>query len=273
MIDKGRLADLVADFALPVPSTVIALMLGVPEADYDFFQTQSQATLDLSIPIEESQAAHATLSAYLSDLADRREREPGEDVISQLLADRVATGELKRKHLVDIAQSLLVAGHETTSTMIGLGTLTLLRHPDQLAVVRDSDDPQVVARAVEELLRYLTIAENAVTRVARKDITIGGQLVRAGEGLVFSIPAGNRDTALDSDINGFDIDRTARGHLAFGHGVHQCLGQNLAWVELQIALPTLLRRLPGLRLAVPFEEVSFRKANVVYGLERLPVTW
>jgi cytochrome P450 len=157
--------------------------------------------------------------------------------------------------------------------MIALGTLALLQHPEEAARIRDTDDPVLVASAVEELLRHLTIVHSLVARVAAEDVTIGGQLVRAGEGLLMNLPAGNRDAAFLADADAFDIDRNVRGHLAFGYGVHQCLGQTLARAELQIALPALLRRLPGLRLAVPLEELRFRHDMSIYGVHELPVAW
>jgi len=253
---------------------VIAHMLGVPYSDHEYFQSASSNFMDLTLPADQARASRAEFTKYLLDQVHRKEREPGEDLLTRLLTERVATGELTAEQVARTALLLLIAGHETTANMIALGALTLLQHHDQLARLRDADDPALAARAVEELLRYLTIAENPIVRVAREDITIGDQLVRAGEGLVISLPAGNRHAGLpDGDHDAFDIDHNARAHLAFGYGVHQCLGQNLARVELQIALPALLRRLPGLRLAVPFEEVSFRQQMAIYGLTRLPVAW
>ena len=273
MTGKGQPADLVSEFALPVPSQIIAVLLGVPYEDHDFFQANSKMLLDLSATVEEVQGAKKALATYLLDLIGRKEREPDDDLLSQLATERISSGELTRKQVVYMALALLVAGHETTANMISLGTLTLLQHPDQLARVRDTDDPRTIADAVEEILRYQTIAENAVIRVAREDITIGGQLVRAGEGLIFCLPVANRDGGFLDDPDSFSIDHQARGHVAFGYGTHQCLGQNLARVELQIALPTLLRRLPGLRLAVPFEEIEFHRKKVTFGITRLPVAW
>lgn len=273
MIAKGAPADLVKDYALPIPSTVIGLILGVPDTDHEFFQTKSQQMLDLNVPPEESAAAHSELTAYVEELMDRKEREPQDDLISRLMTQRVATGEISRSRIPAMLLVLLVAGHDTTAGMIALSTITLLQHPDQLARLRDTDDPALIARAVEELLRYITIAENVVVRVATQDITIGGRPVRAGEGLIINPLAGNRDSSFAADPDTFDIDRNARGHLAFGYGVHQCVGQNLSRVELSIALPTLLRRLPGLRLAAPVEEIPFRAKANIYGVERLPVEW
>ena len=168
---------------------------------------------------------------------------------------------------------LLQAGHETTAGMISLGTVALLQHPDHLERVRQTDDQALIANIVEELMRYLTIVHSQVDRVALEDLTINGQLIRAGDHVLMNLPAGNWDAAFVDNPDIFDIDRNPRGHLGFGFGVHQCIGQNLARVELQIALSTLVRRLPGLRLAVPQEELSFAGEQEIYTIHELPVTW
>jgi cytochrome P450 len=168
---------------------------------------------------------------------------------------------------------LLQAGHETTANMIALGTVALLQHPDQLARLRDSDDPTLLANIVEELMRYLTIVHSQVERVAIEDLTVNSQLIRAGDFVLLNLPAGNWDAAFVDDPDTFDVDRNARGHLGFGCGVHQCIGQNLARVEMQVAFSTLARRLPSLRLAVPLEELSFAYEKEIYGIHELPVTW
>jgi cytochrome P450 len=166
---------------------------------------------------------------------------------------------------------LLVAGHVTTSNMISLSVLALLEHPRQLA--RMLTEPARIPAAVEELLRYLTIVVAATARIAVDDIEIGGVRIRAGEGVVALIQAANRDPAAFDDPGALDIDRGARHHLAFGHGRHQCLGQNLARLELQVVLERLFRRLPGLRVAVPVAQLPLKVDANVYGLYRLPVTW
>jgi cytochrome P450 len=273
MISTGQPADLVREYALPIPSMVISLLLGVPYADHDFFQQHSAVLLDRSASAEEKAAAAMAIFGFLADLVARKEREPADDIISRQFHERVAAGEISRETVVVNAMGLLVAGHETTANMIALGTLTLLRNPGQLARIRDAEDPGVLANAVEELLRYLTIAQDVVMRVATEDVTIGGQLVRAGEGLMMNLPAGNRDASFFDQPDTFDVDGNSRGHLAFGYGVHQCIGQSLARAELQIALSTLLRRLPGLKLAVPLEQVNFRHDMTTYGVHELPVTW
>ncbi|MGW2056839.1 cytochrome P450 [Streptomyces sp. NPDC001840] len=274
MVRKGPPADLLTDFALPVPSRVIAVLLGVPYDDHAFFQDCSNKLLDMSLPAEEARTTAEAFGAYLYSLVNSKTTDPGEDLLSRLLAERVDTGELTRQQLVSMALLMLIAGHETTANTIALGTLALLRHPEQLALLRDAEDPAVIARAVEELLRYLSVVENVVVRVAAEDLTIAGEHIRAGDGIIVSLPTGNRDTAFLPDRpDVLDLTHNARAHLAFGFGVHQCLGQNLARMELQVAIPALLRRLPTLDLAVPFEEVHFRQQMSVYGVIRLPVTW
>ncbi|WP_435110923.1 cytochrome P450 [Nocardiopsis synnemataformans] len=274
MIAKGQSADLVHEFALPVPSLVISVMLGVPYSDHAFFQEHSDTVNNASASEREKAAAKGALFGYLLELVGRKEKEPGDDIISRLLHEEVATGELTREAVAMNGIILLIAGHETTANMIALSTLALLQNPDQAARLRETDDPKVIANTVEELLRYLTIAQDMVVRMATEDITIGGQLVRAGEGLIVGLPSGNRDATVFERAEDFDIDRrNARMHVGFGYGIHQCLGQALARLELQIALPTLLRRLPDLRLAVPLEDVKFRHGMSTYGVHELPVAW
>ena len=273
MISTGSPADLVKAYALPIPSLVISLLLGVPYSDHQFFQDTTAISMSLNSTPQERRAASGAMFGYLLDLVKRKESEPGEDLISRLIREHVATGELTREATAMNGVILLNAGHETTANMIGLGTLALLEHPAEAARLRDTDDPALIANAIEELLRYLTIVHSLVARVAKEDVEIGGQLVKAGDGLVMNLPAGNRDSAFLSDPDTFDIDRNSRGHVAFGYGVHQCIGQVLARAELQIALPTLLRRLPDLHLAVPLEEIKFRSDMSIYGVHELPVAW
>ncbi|BBX90050.1 cytochrome P450 [Mycolicibacterium boenickei] len=273
MIASGPPADLVSKFALPVPSMVICLLLGVPYEDHEFFQKQSAAGLDSNASEEECLQAQVSLFSYMFDLVARKEREPGDDVMSRLIADHVAAGELNRETAAMNGQMLLAAGHETTASMIALGALALLQDPDAAARLRETDDPAVVAGIVEELMRYLSIVHSLVDRVALEDVVIGGQLVRAGETVLMNLPAGNFDPGFTDQRDAFDVNRNSRGHLGFGYGVHQCLGQNLARAELQIALTALVRRLPGLRLAVEPDELRFLNDKEIYGVAELPVTW
>jgi cytochrome P450 len=269
----GSPADLIATFALPVPSLVICHLLGVPYADHDFFQERSQTLLDRSSPVDRVRAAAASLRTYLADLieAKRAGVERGDDLLSRLIAERVDTGELEAPDLVGIALLLLIAGHETTANMIGLSTLLLLQHPDHLAALRD--DADLADGMVEELLRYLTIVRTGLPRLALRDVEIGDQLIRAGEGAIALLSLANRDEDVFPGAPEFDPYREAHQHVAFGFGVHQCIGQPLARAELRVALVRLVQRFPSLRLAVDPAAVPKRENSIVYGLAELPVAW
>ncbi|MEU5300693.1 cytochrome P450 [Streptomyces noursei] len=260
-------ADLVTDFALPLPSLVICLLLGVPYEDHEFFQERSRILLSLRSTPEEVRASQDELVEYLTRLAQAKREKPDDGIVSRL----VARGELADGDIATMGRLLLVAGHETTANMTALSTLALLRNPDQLARLRA--EPALVKGAVEELLRYLTIVHNGVPRIATEDVVVGGRTIRAGEGVLCMINSANRDAGVFPDADALDVARDARRHVAFGFGVHQCLGQPLARVELQIAVETLLRRLPDLRLAVPYEEIPFRDDMAIYGVHSLPIAW
>ncbi|MFJ6671406.1 cytochrome P450 [Actinosynnema sp. NPDC091369] len=264
--------DLVEAFALPVPSLVICDLLDVPYADHDFFQHNSRTLINRGSTPEQCAAASGELAAYLGRLVEAKLERPGDDLLSRL-GERIAAGELTVREATEMAVLLLIAGHETTANMIALSTVALLRHPDQLALLRDRDDPAVAANAVEELLRYLTITHSGRRRVALEDIEVAGQVVRAGEGLVLPNDVANRDPEAFPDPDRLDLTRRARHHVAFGFGVHQCLGQPLARLELEVVYRTLYRRLPTLRLAVDFDELPFKHDGFVYGVYELPVAW
>ncbi|MBB4684191.1 cytochrome P450 [Amycolatopsis jiangsuensis] len=265
--------DLVRAFALPVPSLVICELLGVPYSDHDFFQENSQALVRRSTDPEERHAAHRALIGYLDELMGTKLAHRDDALLSGL-ADRVEAGELTRAEAAQMGVLLLIAGHETTANMIALGTLALLRDPEQLAQLRDSgDDPAAVASAVEELLRYLTITHSGRRRVALEDIEIAGRTIRAGEGLIMANDVANRDASVFPDPDRLDLARNSRRHVAFGFGVHQCLGQPLARLELQVVYSTLYRRIPTLALAADVEDIPFKHDGSVYGVYELPVTW
>lgn len=270
MVEQGPPAELVNAFALPVPSMVICALLGVPYTDHDFFEAQSRKLLRGPAG-SDVEAARDALSEYFRVLIERKRRDPGEGLLDELIAKQLETGAVDLEELVRLAQILLVAGHETTANMISLGTLTLLQHPDQLALMREGG-PEGMASVVEELLRFLSIADG-LSRVAVEDIEVGGVTFRAGDGVLLSTAVVNRDEAAFPSPDELDVGRGARNHVAFGFGIHQCLGQNLARAELEIALPALFDRLPGLRLAVPAEEIPFKPGDTVQGLIELPVTW
>jgi pentalenic acid synthase len=269
MTAQGPPADLVTAFALPVPSMVICALLGVPYADHEFFQEQSRRLLR-GPAATDVQQARARLEEYLGRLVDGKRENPGTGLLDELIRGPLAEGRTDRAELVALALILLVAGHETTANMISLGTYTLLRHPDRLAELRA--DPGLLPDAVEELMRTLSIADGLL-RLATEDIEIDGETIRAGEGVVFSTSVINRDAAVYPDPDALDFRRPARHHVAFGFGIHQCLGQNLARAEMEIALGSLLARLPGLRLAVPAEEIPFKPGDTIQGMLELPVAW
>ncbi|MBM7440601.1 cytochrome P450 [Streptomyces sp. HB132] len=265
-------ADLVPAFALPVPSLVICELLGVPYADHDFFQENSKILISRSAAPEVRAGAHGNLIGYLDELMGHKMARPAGDLLSGL-GTRVEAGELSRREAAETGVLLLLAGHETTANMIALGTLALLEHPDQLALLRGTEDPKAVSGAVEELLRYLNITHSGRRRVALEDIEIAGEVIRAGEGIIVPNDIGNRDPAVFADPDRLDLRRDARRHVAFGFGVHQCLGQPLARMELQVVYSTLYRRIPTLRLDAALEELSFKHDGAVYGVHGLPVAW
>ena len=272
MLAGPKPVDLVEAFALPVPSLVICQLLGVPYADHDFFQENSRILIRRDALPEQRAAATERLNDYLDALVGEKLADPADDLLSALTA-RVTAGELTRQDVVRMAVLLLIAGHETTANMIALGTLALLEHPDQLALLRETDDPRLIAGAVEELLRYLHITHSGRRRVAAEDMEIAGRQVRAGDGLIMANDIGNRDADAFPDPDRLDLTRDARHHVAFGFGVHQCLGQPLARMELQVVYGTLYRRIPTLRLATGIEHIPFKHDGFVYGVYELPVTW
>jgi cytochrome P450 len=265
----GPPADLVADFALPIPSLVICELLGVPTGDQDEFQERTRKQMESGISQADQIALADESLAYMRDLVDGKRRDPGDDILGMLIREHADT--ISRDELVGIAGLLLLAGHETTSNMLGLGTLALLRHPEQLAVVRD--DPAAVPAAVEELLRWLSVVNGGGPRMATRDVEIGGRQIKRGDLVAFNLPVANRDPSLVENPDRLDVTRKASTHVAFGHGVHHCLGAPLARLEMRIAFPALLRRFPGLSLACDFTEVPFAVTKTIYGLEALPVTW
>ena len=256
-------------FALPVPLLVICELLGVPYSDRADFRHLSLRPLDLTLPRSERTAAFRELRGYMTSLATRVRADPGDGLLGAIVRDH--GDEVTLDELSGIGHLLLFAGHETTATMLALGTLALLRHPDQLRIVRDR--PDRVEGAVEELLRWHTILNIVTPRVATEPVTLVGHRVAAGDMVLVALPAANRDPALLRDPETLDVNRGATGHIAFGHGAHHCVGAPLARAELRIALPALLRRFPALRLADPGAAVEFRPPGIVHGVARLPVAW
>jgi pentalenic acid synthase len=271
MVAQGPPAELVSAFALPVPSMVICALLGVPYADHDFFEGQSRRLLR-GPTAADIMDAREQLDAYFDELIDRKQKqsEPGEGVLDELVHRQPADGTPDREELLALATILLVAGHETTANMISLGTYTLLQHPDRLAELRG--DPGLLPAAVEELMRMLSIVDGLL-RMATEDIEVAGTTIRAGDGVLFATSVINRDQDVYPDPDTLDWHRPSRHHVAFGFGIHQCLGQNLARAEMEIALRALFGRLPTLRLAAPAKEIPFKPGDTFQGMLELPVTW
>ncbi|WP_210585224.1 cytochrome P450 [Streptomyces sp. GESEQ-35] len=272
MLTGPKPVDLVEALALPLPSLVICELLGVPYDDHDFFQRNSKVSLRRDVSAGEVRDSFGALFQYLDQQLDAKLADPADDMLSELAA-RMRDGDLSRLEATMLGLLLLGAGHETSANMIALGVLAFLEHPDQLAVVRDTDDPKVLASAAEEMLRYLTVVHNGQRRLALEDLEIDGRLVRAGEGIIIPGATGNWESGVFPDPERLDVHRDARHHMAFGFGIHQCLGQQLARLELQIVYSTLFRRIPTLRAATEPDKIPFKDDGIVYGVYELPVTW
>jgi len=268
MASRPAPVDLVEAFALPLPSLVICELLGVPRSDRARFQAYALTLMAAPSSPERFVEILEHYRAFMEDVIAARLAAPADDLLSRIL-EREAAGDMTHDEVVDLGRLLLLAGHGTTANMIGLGVILLLQHPDQLAELRA--DPAVAEALVEELLRHQTLIQGGLRRVAVEDTVVDGQTIRAGEGVIVLIAAANRDAAIGDDR--FDAHRGVRHHLSFGYGFHQCLGQLLARVELQVALVSIARRFPTLALAVPMEQVTLREDGFLHGVRRLPVTW
>jgi cytochrome P450 len=267
---ERRRADLVADFAFPLPITVICEMLGVPRADQDSFRTWSN-TLVTGMPAGGSTDAMRALSGYIVDLiADKRGR-LGSDLLSDLIAVRDDNDRLTERELVSMVFLLLIVGHETTVNLITNGMYLLLTHPDQHRRLRS--DPGLIPAAVEEFLRYESPVETTTHRFTAEPVEVAGVTIPAGEVVIVSLSSANRDEERFAEPARFDVARGESSHLAFGHGIHFCLGAPLARMEGQVAFETLLTRLPELALAVPAEVLAWRPGMLIRGLVDLPVGW
>ena len=264
---KGPL-DLYREFALPVTALVISEILGVPEGQRSEFEYATASQVDLSLPLEERQAAAIQSAGFFANLIQSKLENPGDDLLSRLILEPTERP-MDAAELQGIALLLLAAGHDTTANMITLGTYALLQHPDQAAKLQN---PAVMETGVDELIRYLTIVHNGVLRKAVKDTTIAGQTIRAGEHVAVVLESANRDNRFISDGDQLNLERRS-AHLGFGYGPHQCLGQHLARLELRIALPELFRRLSGLRVETPETDIPFKNDMLVYGIKKLMINW
>jgi cytochrome P450 len=266
--------DAIADFAFPMPVTVIAELLGVPAADRVALHNWSAATVGSLDPIasaetaERAGVARTELSAYLREVIAQRRAEPEDDLISALVAVHEQGDTLTEQELVTMCRLILLAGHETTVNLIGNGLLALLRHPEQMRQLRER--PDLAVSAVEELLRYDAPVQ-LTGRRATERVELGGQTIEPEQRVVVLLGAANRDPAQFPDPDRLDLERSPNRHIAFGQGIHFCLGSPLARMEGQIAVSTLLERMPNLRLREAPEQLRWRKQLFLRGLEQLPV--
>jgi cytochrome P450 len=274
MIKRGPPLDFVAHLAMKLPVTVVSMMVGVPYADTHLLEKWSIEKLNLTLAPEVTAKASTDMFNYFDELLKKKEADPGDgsDMLSRLVIEQIRPGHLSRLDCVHMVNLLYFAGHETTANQIALGTLSFLLDPVQRKEL--TDDPALVKPAVEEMLRFHTIAHYNACRVATADVVIGGHQIRAGEGCYALIASANRDPGHFPEPNKFDIHRkNAEEHVAFSYGIHHCIGQPLARLELEVVFSTLFKRLPGLKLAIPYEKIPFKRDMYVYGLHALPVSW
>ncbi|MGW5695074.1 cytochrome P450 [Streptomyces asiaticus] len=271
MAEMPQPVDFAQAFAVQLPCLVIARIFGVPDGDIAFFKEQTGLILAQDRGPEAPLAAYEAMSEYLGDLTRRKAKEPGDDLISRLVHDYQNKGLLTHDDLVGIVRLMIIAGHETTANLLGLTVLALLSHPDQLAEL--TADPGIAPKVVEEALRYWSISQDNIVRVAADDLVIGGARVAKGDGVIISIPSANHDERFFPDPEHFDIHRDTKNHVAFGLGPHYCPGAPLARLELELALPALFARFPGLRLAVDVDDLSFREGALVYAVDGLLLSW
>lgn len=267
MRDHGAPADLVSTFAKPLVLRVLSELVGLPYDERDRYVPAVTLLHDADADPAEAATAYAQTGAFFEEVIERKRKQPGDDLISRLLTD----GELTTEELRNIVTLLLFAGYETTESALAVGVFALLHHTDQLAVLRA--DPTKLDAAIEELLRYLTVNQYHTYRTALEDVKLDGEVIRKGDTITVSLPAANRDPAKFACPAELDLDRETSGHVAFGFGIHQCLGQNLARVELRAGFSALLREFPGLRLAVAADEVPLRLRGSVFAVKNLPVSW
>ena len=274
MLAKGPPADIVADYAIPIPTMVICELLGVPYEDREFFKHHTEICMSADHPLNVATASSQELYDYIDRLLDVKAADPRNDLLSRLVTEQLLTGVQTRREVVEMARLILIAGHDTTANMVAVGTVALLANPDQAALMRQSMTPAELSNAVDELFRYVNVTHTGRRRVAAEDVMVGTQLVRKGEGVIVMTSLADRDEKVFPNADRLDLRRpNARTLMAFGAGDHRCLGAYLSKAEMEIAFGTLWRRIPSLRLAVPFEELRFREDGVVYGMREVPVAW
>ena len=273
ILAKGAPADVVEDFGLPLPITVICELLGVPFDDRADFRLWSDAFLSTTrFTTEEVMNYVGKLRGYIAGLIEQRRQKPEDDLLSALVDARDNEDRLSEEEMLSMAMAILVAGHETTASQIPNFIYALLTNPDQLTILRDNLD--LVPQAVEELMRFVPLgAAGGIPRYALEDIELGGVLVKAGEPVIVNLSSANRDESIYTDPDALDLTRNEPSHIGFGHGPHHCLGAPLARMELQVALRTLLARLPGLRFATTAEDIRWKVGVATRAPEHMLLTW
>jgi cytochrome P450 len=274
MLAKGPPADIVTDYAMPIPTMVICELLGVPYKDRDFFKHHTEICMSSDHPIDVATASSDELYNYIDALLDVKAKDPRNDLLSRLVTEQLLTGVQTRREVVEMARLILIAGHDTTANMIAVGTVALLANPDQAALMRQPMTPAELSNAVDEMFRYVNVTHTGRRRVATEDVQVGDRLIKKGEGVIVMTNLADRDETVFPNAAKLDLKRpNARTLMAFGAGDHRCMGAYLSKAEMEIAFGTLWRRIPSLKLAVPFEELRFREEGVVYGMREVPVTW
>jgi cytochrome P450 len=271
IVAKGPPVDLVPAFAVQFPSLVMSALFGSPYEDHEFIIRCAAARHGLTQSVEDAEVKARELAAYVRRLIDAKEAAPEDDMVSRIIEEHVKPGRLSRDDFAEIGAMILRAGHDTTTNMIAMGTLLLAQNDSMRAAL--TRDPALIEGFVEELLRYVSPVQFSPRRVAREDVEIGGVTIPKGDGLFMLLASANRDESVFARANTLDPQRDAHQHLAFGYGIHQCLGQMLARFELAIAFEIILQRLPALRLAVPLDQVRFKHDMQIYGVHNLPVAW
>lgn len=260
---------LIDDYAFPLPIIVISEMLGVPNSDRDKFRVWSNALIEFSGQDEETRNLTLEFREYLVDWIAKVRKQPGNDLISQLVISEEQGDRLREDELYNLVMLLIIAGHETTVNLIGNGILSLLQHPNQLQLLQDQ--PELIQQAIEEMLRYNGPVEFSTSRWVREDLEFKGVSMSRGDLVIVSLTSANRDPEQFNDPDLFDITREKSPHLAFGKGIHLCLGAPLARLEVEIAINTLLKRYPDIRLKGDASELEWRQGMIVRGVKEIPL--
>jgi cytochrome P450 len=271
--EKGEM-ELIEDFAFPLPATILIDLFGIPDEDKPRFRKWSNAVVDAAGNLETLLQANATMeefATYLHQLVDDKRKHPSDDLLSKLIQSEADGKKLSAKEVISTIFLFLIAGHETTTNLISNAVLALLLHPDQMEKLKQ--DPALIKTAIEEFLRYQGPLMTATSRWALEDVELGGQLIQRGDEVALVLASANRDPEAFTDPDTLDIMRQENRHLAFGKGIHFCLGAPLARLEGQLALTTLLRRMPNLRLNATPQTLIWRPGLFVMALDKLPLAF